>query len=137
MEYNWQNYKMKKTNIVVTLLLGFLVLSSFTLCEMKSNGTPNTSVTTIDSQSNTVFRHKEMFTDRESVEIYCYTDGKCEWFNHGRLHLTCTYTIDGNDIRFLEENGKTAYKGGIYWNNSHSKPLSITIDGVKFWNKNN
>ena len=124
---------MKKTSIVVTLLLGALVLSSFTLYEMKGNGNPNTSVTTIDSKTSTVFRSDHKFSDNEGTEIYCYSRGaKCEWFDHDRLVLTCTYTLVGSDIRFLNEDGSTAYKGTVQWYDHHSNPASITIDGVKF-----
>lgn len=131
--------KIMKKNIffVATLLLGALILSSFTLNEIKSGCNPTQSVTVIDSQSNIVFRGKQEFKNYQTgVEIHCYPSGKCEWWDGDRRALTCTYTVDGNEIKFLDEEGDPVYKGSIYWNNSHSKPLSITIQGGTYRNKN-
>lgn len=130
----------KKIFYVVTLLLGVLVLSSFTINdkmnEKKNDCKLAPSVTAIDSQSNVVFRGKQEFkNDKTGVEIYCYPSSKCEWWDGDRLALTCTYTISDDEIRFLDEEGETVYKGRIYWNTTHMKPLALYIQGGEYRNK--
>lgn len=89
------------------------------------------------NSASIVFRGKQVFRNsKNNQEIYCYTNGKCEWYENDRLDITCTYTVDGSDIKFLDEDGDVCYKGYISWNDSHSKPLSITINRTTYYNKN-
>lgn len=134
MGYNGQKNKMKRTSfLMVALFFGAVLFSSFT--KNDCNSTP--SVTELENLSEIVFRGKQVFVNYNlKQEIYCYTNGKVEWFDEGTLSLSCYYTVDGSDIRFTDEDGNTAIKGYISWNNTHSKPISITIKGTTYRNKN-
>ncbi|MBO4613412.1 MAG: hypothetical protein J5671_09650 [Bacteroidaceae bacterium] len=122
-----------KKNIIfmVALFVGAMLFSSFT--KNDCNSTPST--TELESQSNLVFRGTQRFRSNDGRELYCYTNSKCEMYDGDRLVVTCTYTYSGDEIRLLDENGNTVYKGSVYWNNSHSKPISITIAGTTYRNK--
>lgn len=129
--------KMKKSIFgIVALSMGVMLLSSLTTNDMKNNCNSTSSPMVYESQSCTVFRGKQTFKNyKDNVEIYCYTDHKCEWYADDRLVLTCSYTVSGDEIKFLDEDGNTCYKGSISWNSSHSKPLSITINKTTYKNK--
>ena len=125
---------MKKNVIfVVALFFEIMLFSSFT--ENNCNSTP--SAIELESESGIVFRGKQEFRNSKlNQEIYFYTNGTVKWFENDDLILSCYYTIDGTNLEFTDEYGNTACKGYISWNNTHSKPISITIKGTTFYNKN-
>ena len=127
-----------KKNIffVVALSIVAMLFSSFTTYDLKNDCNATTSLAVFDDESSLVFRGTQKFRNsRDNVEIYCYTNGRCEWYDGDRRIVTCTYTYSDGEIRFLDENGDTIYKGSVSWNNTHSKPLSITINGTTYRNK--
>lgn len=127
---------MKRDIILATaLLMGAMIFSSFTTNDNNISSNTTTSLTIFDDESSLVFRGTKRFKSNDGRELYCHPNSKCEMFDGDRLVVTCTYTYSGDEIRLLDENDNTIYKGSIYWNNSHSKPISITIAGTTYRNK--
>ena len=123
----------KNIAFVVTLFLGAILLSSFTTVIIKDNNVYTPAITVMDTQSNIVFRTTQKLKSRDGGEIYFYSSGKCEMYQNDRLVVSCTYTIDDNEVKLLDENGNTVYKGRISWNNTKSKALSVTIAGTTYY----
>ena len=125
---------MKKTTIitVVTLFVGSMLLSSFTLNHQKQNDN-NPTVSILDSQSTIVFRGTQKLRSSDGGEIYFYQNGKCEMYQNDRLVVSCRYDVDGNDVKLLDENGNTVYKGRItYSQKDRTKVASVTIAGTTY-----
>lgn len=128
-----------KKNIVfiATLFIGAMLLSSFTTNVCKNNSNREPSVTVKDCQSNIVFRGTQKLRARDGAEIYFYQSGKCEMYQNDRLVVSCTYDVDGNEVKLLDENGNTVYKGRVtYSKQDRTKVASVTIAGTTYYRNN-
>ncbi len=113
-----------------------MLLSSFTMNDLKSNISTVPSLTAMDSQSNIVFRGTQKLRARDGAEIYFYQSGKCEMYQNDRLVISCTYDVDGNEVKLLDEYGNTVYKGRItYSQQDRTKVASVTIAGTTYYRK--
>lgn len=127
---------MKKNILLIAILFfGAMLFSAFTVNDSDISSNPTLSVKVSDSQSGIVFRTTQKLKSRDGGEIYFYSSGKCEMYQNDRLVVSCTYTIDDNEVKLLDEKGNTVYKGRISWNNTKSYALSVTIAGTTYYKK--
>lgn len=120
---------------IVALSMGVMLLSSFRTNDMKSNCNSTSSPMVYESQSSLVFRGTQKLKSNDGEELWLYQNSKCEWWVNDACIRTGTYTHDGKDVKIYFEGVEEPIKGSIYWNSSHSKPLSIRICGKDYRNK--
>lgn len=81
------------------------------------------------------FRSTQKLSSRDGREIYFYSSGKCEGYNNDKLEFCCKYTIIEKEIRLLDEDGKTVYKGTCTFKSDRQNLLNITIAGTTYYAK--
>lgn len=82
-----------------------------------------------------VFRSTQKLKSNDGREIYLYSNRRCELYDGDRLEVVCTYKIVGNEIRLLDENGNTVYKGSIQISSDRQSILHLSIAGTTYYKK--
>ena len=91
-----------------------------------------TGESVVESDSEVVFRSNQRLRSRDGRSIYLYTSGRCELFDGDRLWCECTYTVQSGEVRLLDENGRTIYKGS-YSTDSYGNLRNLTIAGTTYY----
>lgn len=137
----WDITGEKKMNKIVISFLTFAFLA--TLCPIKlkaSNSVlPSCNLVInkeIGSASGVVFRSLQKLRSDEGEEIYLYSSGKCEIYNgDGVLTNSIRYTIQGDELMLLDEDGDTIMKGRIYWDQHHINAQRVVLMGITFYKR--
>ena len=79
-----------------------------------------------------VFRSTQHLISRDGREIYLYPSRKCELFDNGKLIVTCTYRLQDGEVRLLDENNDTVYKGTYRLASDRRNIVSLTLAGTVF-----
>lgn len=88
---------------------------------------------TIAAEQRVVFRQTQKLRARDGRMLYFYSNRKCEGFDGDRLIFVCEYTIQGNEVRLLDERGITVYKGTITWKVKGISLSSLTLNGDTYY----
>ncbi len=115
--------------LIVTALITVNAYSSNISIEVQS------PVIEVVNQQTVRFRSTQKLSSRDGREIYFYSSGKCEGFYNDRLEFSCKYTIIDRDIRLLDEDGNTVYKGTCTYKSDHQNLLNVTIAGTTYFAK--
>lgn len=87
-------------------------------------------------QQNVVFRSTQKLTANDGWQIYFYSNGTCEWYNeNGRKMLTCRYRLSGGEVRLLDENGDTVYKGSYTLSRDRINLNSVSFAGNTYYRR--
>lgn len=87
------------------------------------------------AQQTVRFRSTQRLSSRDGREIYFYSSGKCEGFYNDKLEFCCKYTIIEKEIRLLDEDGNTVYKGTCTFKSDRQNLLNVTIAGTTYFAK--
>lgn len=119
---------MKKLVIVIGTLF---LLPVFCLADTIDT---NTEVA-IESESgqNVVFRRNQRLRSNDGRSIYLYTNRTCELFDGDRLICTCTYRLQDGEVRLLDGNGNTVYKGSYQLKSDRQNLSSLTLSGTRYY----
>ena len=102
-----------------------LVQSENSVCvEMVSQSSQDRSV---------VFRSTQRLRSNDGRSIYLYPSRKCELYDGDRLEVACTYTIYGNEVRLLDENGNTVYKATFTYTSDRRNINRLTMAGTTYF----
>lgn len=113
----------------------FLIICSMFM-SMPESVTEVSPETTMEySGQDVVFRTTQCLASKDGREIYLYPSKKCELFDGGRLIVACMYRIQNGEVRLLDENGDTVYKGSYRLANDRRNLLSLTIAGTTYYRK--
>lgn len=82
-----------------------------------------------------VFRQTQRLRSSDGREIYLYCNGRCELFDDGRLVVECTYKLSDGEIRLLDENGNTVYKGSYRLKSDRQNISNLTLAGTVYRSK--
>ena len=66
-------------------------------------------------------------------QIYLYSSGKCELWDGDRLVVTATYRLQNGEVRLLDENGNTIYKGSYRLARDRRNISSLTLAGTTYY----
>lgn len=103
------------------------------ICFAEVNSTDTFSTENI--QQSVVFRTTQHLVSRDGREIYLYPSRKCELFDGDRLIATCTYRLQDGEVRLLDENGDTVYKGTYRLSNDRRNLSSLTLAGTTYYTR--
>lgn len=59
--------------------------------------------------------------------------GKCELWDGDRLVVTATYRLQNGEVRLLDENGNTIYKGSYRLARDRRNISSLTLAGTTYY----
>lgn len=113
-----------------TLLTSAMLIAASPSCEVTSI---SSSSEMIASAQNVVFRSTQKLRSKDGREIYFYSSGKCEGYDGDRLMFSTKYFIQGNEVRLLDENGNTLYKGTIRWSVQGQSIYSLSLAGTVYY----
>ena len=108
---------MKKLIIAIMLLSGGIIFSS----------NANKPI------QNVVFRSTQRLKANDGRQIYLYSSGKCELWDGDRLVVTATYRLQNGEVRLLDENGNTIYKGSYRLARDRRNISSLTLAGTTYY----
>lgn len=126
---------MKKALFITSMLLMTSIIimpSSIHTVSAKTN--QNQTYLAAVTSAGIVFRTTQRLRSNDGGEIYLYASGKCELFDNDRLVATCTYTIDGSEIRLLDGN-VTLYKGTFRYSPDRRNVASLSLRGITYYRK--
>lgn len=97
----------------------------------------NTAVTTNEfvvesAAQGVVFRSTQRLRSSDGRSIYLYSSGRCELFDGDRLMANCRYNVQNGEVRLLDENGNTVYKGSYTMKSDRINLSTITIRGTVY-----
>lgn len=95
----------------------------------------NMSETMVLTDNYVVFRSTQKLESRDGRSIYLYTNRTCELFDGDRLIVKCTYQLLDNEVRLLDENGDTVYKGTYRLTADRRNVSSLTLAGTTYYRK--
>ena len=98
----------------------------------KENTADNDISISAPLDSSIVFRSTQRLRSEDGGSIYFYSSGRCELFYGDRLIVTCTYTLQYGEVRLLDENGSTVYKGSYRMKSDGRNLASVTIAGTTY-----
>ncbi len=87
------------------------------------------------AQRKTVFRATQRLKARDGRQIYLYSSGKCELWDGDRLVVSTIYRLLDGEVRLLDENGNTVYKGSYILSRDRQNLSSLTISGTTYYKK--
>ena len=115
---------MKKLIVVIMLLGGGIIFSSNANKPIENIASFETCIS-----QNVVFRFKA----NDGRQIYLYSSGKCELWDGDRLVVTATYRLQNGEVRLLDENGNTIYKGSYRLARDRRNISSLTLAGTTYY----
>ena len=86
----------------------------------------------VDS-GDVVFRSTQRLRSRDGRSIYMYKSGTCELFDGDRLIAECRYSLRNGEVRLLDENGRTVYKGTYRLKDNRRDLQSLTLSGTTYY----
>ncbi len=119
---------MKKLIIVVSALL---LMPAFCLADtnVSKAETPVESTT----EQNVVFRKNQRLRSNDGRMIYLYTNRTCELYDGDRCVCTCTYRLQDGEVRLLDENGYTVYRGTYRLKSDRQNLASMSLAGTTYY----
>lgn len=115
--------------ILSTILISALLTTNALTCVTVVSELPVVEMT----QQTVVFRGIQKLRSNDGREIYFYPSGTCEGYYGDRLEFSCKYRLQSGEVRLLDENGNTVYKG-TYRMKSDGRNLSnVSIAGTTYW----
>lgn len=90
---------------------------------------------TVSADNYVVFRNTQKLRANDGREIYLYSNRTCELFHGDRLEVKCTYRLQDGEVRLLDENGNTVYKGRYRMASDGRSLVSLTLAGTTFYRK--
>ena len=118
--------------LFTTLLVSAMMMVNAPACETVSSiESPSTEM--VASAQNVVFRSTQKLRSRDGREIYFYSSGKCEGYYGDRLEFSTRYRIQDNEVRLLDENGNTVYKGSCTWRVKGQSLANVSIAGTTYF----
>lgn len=112
------------------------ICAIFALCNISTaNSAVGINTSTMEYSQYVVFRTTQMLKSSDGREIYLYSNRTCELFDNGRLVVKCTYRLQNNEVRLLDENGDTVYKGSYRMSRDGRNLANITLAGTTFYKK--
>lgn len=91
------------------------------------------AVSCATATAEVVFRSTQKLKSCDGRRIYLYSNGQCELFDGDRLAVECTYAIRGNEVRLLDENGRTVYSGTFRYKSERRNLSSISLAGTTYY----
>ena len=82
-----------------------------------------------------VFRSTQKLRSNDGRELYFYTNGICEGYDGDYCEFACKYTLMSGEVRLLDENGRTVYKGSYRMKSDRRNLSNVTIAGTTYWAK--
>lgn len=114
-----------------------LFVSALMLVNAPSNDTicveEAPSIELIVAEQNVRFRTTQKLRSKDGRELYFYSSGRCEGYDGDRLQFSTTYTIIDNEVRLLDEEGNTVYKGTLCWRVKGQSIYNVTIAGTTYF----
>lgn len=120
---------MKKLFIIACALC---FSSAFSYGEISSS-TVNSCAKIETQQRSVVFRTTQRLRSRDGRSIYFYTNRSCQMFDGDRCVAECTYTIQNGEVRLLNSNGRTLYKGTYRMSKDGRNLASLSLAGTTFY----
>ena len=111
---------MKKLIIAIMLLSGGIIFSS----------NANKPIENIASFETYI---SQRLKANDGRQIYLYSSGKCELWDGDRLVVTATYRLQNGEVRLLDENGNTIYKGSYRLARDRRNISSLTLAGTTYY----
>lgn len=91
-------------------------------------------IESVAPQQKVRFRGTQKLRSSDGRQIYFYSNGICEGFDNDRREFSCQYTIyDRTEVRLLDENGNTVYKGTCTFKSDCQNLNSVRIAGTTYW----
>lgn len=112
-------------------LCALFLIPMFGFAEVNTLET-ETSITSASESRGVVFRSTQKLRSSDGRSIYLYSSGRCELFDGDRLVAECTYTLQNGEVRLLDENGRTVYKGTYRMKSDGRNLSSITLAGTTY-----
>lgn len=112
----------------------FLVMTTISspTCETSVSMMP-TKCELLATTQSVVFRSTQKLSAKDGREIYFYSNGRCEGYYCDRLEFSTKYKIQDNEIRLLDENGNTLYKGTVRWRERGKSLSVVSIAGTSYY----
>ena len=119
---------MKKLIVAIMLLGGGIIFSSNANKPIENIASFETCIS-----QNVVFRSTQRLKANDGRQIYLYISGKCELWDGDRLVVTATYRLQNGEVRLLDENGNTIYKGSYRLARDRRNISSLTLAGTTYY----
>ena len=119
---------MKKLIVAIMLLGGGIIFSSNANKPIENIASFETCIS-----QNVVFRSTQRLKANDGRQIYLYSSGKCELWDGDRLVVTATYRLQNGEVRLLDENGNTIYKGSYRLARDRRNISSLTLAGTTYY----
>lgn len=108
-----------------------MMLVNAPACEAMT--TESSLISMASSGQSVVFRTTQKLRSNDGREIYFYSSRKCEGYYKDRLEFSCEYRIQDDEVRLLDEDGNTVYKGSCTWRVKGQSLSSVSIAGTRYY----
>lgn len=115
--------------------LFFALITLISLAYPLSSEATESKVETVSTTNYVVFRTTQRLRASDGREIYLYSNRTCELFDGDRLVVTCTYRLQDGEVRLLDENGRTVYKGRYRMSSDGMNLANLTLGGTTYYRK--
>lgn len=85
------------------------------------------------SDQSVVFRSTQKLSSNDGRELYFYTNGMCDGYYGDRREFSCKYRLQDGEVRLLDEDGNTVYKGSYRMKSDRRNLSTVTIAGTVYW----
>ena len=115
--------------------LFFALITFISLVYPLSSEAKESKAEIVSTSNYVVFRTTQKLRSNDGREIYLYPNRTCELFYGGRLEVRCTYRLQDGEVRLLDENGETVYKGSYRMTSDGINLSSLTLGGTSYFRK--